>query len=400
MTSTTPGTWSSLFQGMPNSTPASQLYTEEAIQNDQLTADEVVEKAQSSASLLYEMVTALNEEHETLQSFEKNDILQTIFQECQEMSNYLSVRIWDDSGDSNSRYQIFNSSSSRAQQKTVDEEAQIAAFISCNEQIQAAIERFNVFKDFLSAKSLQETELVGERAYSSSHPLDDFNYVIPGRIDPSSTYTAAAVALDDGDDDNESEGYGEGGSVNTHLRRSEQPLVWKLDPREDFKASQTKMKKTNYEEWRKNALVRHMEKNPRNGVHGLVEDPFEIRPEMLSQDDTPKDDKSQEEGAEESAVAPVVEVNEDGLERINNHPLIEEEEEDEEEEDFKSVLSDDSWEEIPAQGIVSLSIEGEVSAQGVDATSPVSSSVSSFTMVPAEANSRTPTPPSAGIREL
>ncbi|KAF9386027.1 hypothetical protein BGX21_000911 [Mortierella sp. AD011] len=395
MTSTT-NTWSSLFQGIPNSTPASNFYTEEAIENDQLTADEIVEKAQSSANLLYEMVTALNEEHETLQSFKNNDILQTIFQECQEMANYLSIRIWDDSDDSNTRYQVFNTAGSLAPQKTADEEAQIAAFISCNEQIQVAIKRFNEFKDFLSAKSLQETELIGERAYSSRHPLDDINYVIPSRIDSSSTYTAAAVALDNGDgDDDESEG-------NTHLRRSEQPLVWKLDPREDFKASQTKMKKTNYEEWRKNSLVRHMEKSPRNGVHGLVEDPYEIKPEMLSQDDTPKNDKSEDEDVEETAATPVVEVDEDGLERINNRPQVEEEEEEEkeeeEEEDVKSVASDDSWEEIPAQVVEDLSIEGEAGAQGVDATSPSSSSVSSFTMVPTDAGCRSPTPP--GVREL
>lgn len=35
MTSTT-GAWSSLFHGLPNRTPASHLYTEEAIQNEQV----------------------------------------------------------------------------------------------------------------------------------------------------------------------------------------------------------------------------------------------------------------------------------------------------------------------------------------------------------------------------
>ncbi|KAF9108562.1 hypothetical protein BGX27_008283 [Mortierella sp. AM989] len=400
MTSTT-GTWSSLFQGMPNTTPASQLYTEEAIQNDQLTSEEVIEKAQSSASLLYEIVTALSEEHETLQSFEKNDILQTIFQECQEMSSYLSARIWNDSGDSNTRYQLFDSSSSRAPQKTVDEEIQIATFISCNEQIQVAIRRFNEFKDYLSAKSLQETELAGEDAYRSSYATDDFGREIPSRIDPSSTYTAAAVTLDDGDDDDdENEGYGEGKTINTHLRRSEQSLVWKLDPREDFKAGQTKMKKINLDEWRKNAMVRHMEKDPRNGVHGLIEDPYKITPEMLSDDDIPKGEASQEESAVESAATPLVEVDEDGLEKIINRPQAIEAEEDDDHEDAKSVLSDDSWEEIPTQGIVNLSIEGEAATQKEDAASPISSSVSSFTMVPVEASSRSSTPPSADIREL
>ncbi|KAF8963967.1 hypothetical protein BGZ46_000879 [Entomortierella lignicola] len=402
MTSTT-GAWSSLFQGVPNTTPASRLYTEEAIQNDQLTADEVIEKAQSSANLLYEIVTALNEEQETLGSFEKNDILQTIFHECQEMSNYLSARIWDDSDDSNSRYQLFDSSTSRSAQKTAEEEAQIASFIACNEEIQVALKRYNEFKDLMSAKRLQETELVEDHAYQSRH-----GFVSGSRIDPSSTYTSAAVTLDDGDDDED---------IDTQLRRSEQPVVWKLDPREDFRANQAKMKKFNQEEYARASDIRWAEKSPRNGVHGISEDPNKITPEMLSEDDVTEGRKSLEEGAGESAAIaatePVVEVDEDGLERIINRPQIEEDNDDEEEEetediedDVKSVLSDDSWEEIPTQAIVSLSIDGEDvdnTATTTDATqevSPTTSSISSFTMVPAEASSRTPTPPSAAIREL
>ncbi|KAF9438772.1 hypothetical protein BGZ76_004848 [Entomortierella beljakovae] len=384
MTSTS--AWSDLFHGLPNNTPASQLYTEEAIQNDQLTAEEIIEKAQNSANLLYELVTAIDEKRETLRGFEKNDLLQTIFQECQEMSTYLSVRIWDDSEDSNARYQTFESSSSSAATKTADEEAQIAAFIASHEQLQVAVNRYNELKDYLSAKSLQESDLV-----------DNFDYGHPTYTESRNTHTSAVAALDDQDDDEL-----ERGMDNTHLRKSEQPLIWKLDPREDFRANKTKMKKINQDELKKAVMVRHMEKNPRNGVHGLAEDPFEIKPDMLTKEDS-LEDGAVNESAGESTTEPRVEVDEDGLERIINHSQVggveEEEEEEEDNEDAKSENSDDSWEEIPSQGIVDLSINEEANAQQQDVVSPTNSSISSFTMVAAESNSRTPTPPSTTVLE-
>ncbi|KAF8925983.1 hypothetical protein BGZ58_000295, partial [Dissophora ornata] len=352
----------------------------------------------------------------------------TLKQECQEMTDYLSERIWYDSSNDSSPYQTFDSSSSRSQQKTVDEEAQIAAFITCNEQVQASIRRYNELKDFLQAKQMQEDEDAGDRAYMASHAIDNdddaenntfgTSRAVSDRIDRSSTYTAAAVALGDVDVEDD---FGEDGSGarQSHLRKSEQPLVWKLDPREDFKATQSKMKKVpNVQERRKIDMERHMEKHPRNGVHGMTPDMSVVTPDMLSPDD---DFLEKAEGANASLVepsAPVVEVDEDGLERINNHPEVVEEEEEEDEkveeknrndnddggvlsdDEDEAVLSDDSWEEIPAQGIVNLSIEGDEAAQEVDVTSTTSSSTSSFLITPAEAASRVPTPPSAGIREL
>ncbi|KAG0350301.1 hypothetical protein BC939DRAFT_455600 [Gamsiella multidivaricata] len=395
MTSTT-GAWSNLFHGIPNTTPASRLYTEEAIQNEELTADQVIEKAQSSASLLFEMAVALREEHETLQSLEQNDIIQTLRRECQEMSDYLSERIWQDSGDSLSPYQAFESSSLRPQPKTTDEEAQIAAFISCNEQIQTALRRYDEIQDFLQAKQMQEGENTRDAAYRSSHSTDVLN----------DTYTAAAAALDDRDADED--GY----TLQTHLRKSEQPLIWKLDPREDFKAGQAKMKKgLTSEEWRKKDLERMMEKCPQNGIHGMAEDPLRITPEMLSLDDATEDENSgsgEFTAAAARATAPVIEVDEDGLERINNRALAQEDEQseeaaaaEEEEKDDKGVLSDDSWEEIPEQGMVGLSVDDDgEGAQEADVTSTVSSSSSSFLITPAEAASRASTPPSVNDRKL
>ncbi|KAG0306467.1 hypothetical protein BGZ98_002347 [Dissophora globulifera] len=426
--------WSGLFHGLPNTTPASRLYTEEAIQNEQLTADQVIGKAQSSATLLVEMVAALREDQETLDSLETNDIIQTLRQECQGMSDYLAERIWEDSGDTSSYYQTYDSSSSRPQHKTADEEAQIAVFIACNEQIQSAIRRYDEFKDVLYVKKIQEEETARDRAYNSlfssrnlnedeEEELDDLysastdsrsrNFIQTNsigmrdnhrHIDSSSTYAAAAVALGDiGDDEDDEYGLDSGSSSSNsrvhHLRKSKQPLVWKLDPREDFKATQSKVKKDRtIEERRQIQLERMVEKSPRNGVHGLTPDPLELTPDMLS----PDDDKKAEEEApkpEETITKPeeptTVEQAEQKEEEETSSVAVDHVKDQEENEDA-GVLSDDSWEEIPEQGIVNMSIEDSLA----DMTSTVSSSTSSFLITPSEATSRTPTPPSAAIRDL
>ncbi|KAG0324978.1 hypothetical protein BGZ99_001192 [Dissophora globulifera] len=441
--------WSGLFHGLPNTTPASRLYTEEAIQNEQLTADQVIGKAQSSANLLVEMVAALREDQETLDSLEANDIIQTLRQECQGMSDYLAERIWEDSGDTSSYYQTYDSSSSRPQHKTADEEAQIAVFIACNEQIQSAIRRYDEFKDVLYVKKIQEEETARDRAYNSlfssrnlnddeEEELDDLysastdscsrNFIQTSsigmrdnhrHIDSSSTYAAAAVALGDIGDDEDEYGVDSGSSSSNsrvhHLRKSKQPLVWKLDPREDFKATQSKIKKDRtIEERRQIQLERMVEKSPRNGVHGLTPDPLELTPDMLS----PDDDKKAEEEApepeetttkpEETTTKPEEptaveqadqkeeeETSSSGNTDIANIAAVDHVKDQEENEDA-GVLSDDSWEEIPEQGIVNMSIEDSLA----DVTSTVSSSTSSFLITPSEATSRTPTPPSAAIRDL
>ncbi|KAI1318240.1 hypothetical protein EDD11_006936 [Mortierella claussenii] len=431
MTSATPGAWSGLFHGLPNDTPASRLYTEEAIQNEQLTSDQLIDKAQSSASLLSEMVAAVNEERESLESFEENDVIKALFQECHEMAEYLSERIWDDSGDSAARYHIFDNSSSRSQPKTADEEAQIAAFLSCNEQIQSALRRYRECKDFLSAKAIQEEENLHEHAYTSTHPIGDglSSLRVPEhRIDGSSTYAAAAAALgdyragNDYADDTYENSADEGHTLGqSHLRRSEQPLVWKLDPREDFKAGQSKIKKgMSMEERqrisRERGLERLAERHQLNGVHGITEDPLKIRPEMLTLDDATMDDDLLEESVvalegdalKARATIPASEGDEDRLERINNRLTDEAEDEQEhtqnpskdaEGDADKGVLSDDSWEEIPEQGVLSLSIADDEETGQEDITSNVSSSTSSFLITPTEATSRVPSPPLVNVRE-
>ncbi|KAK3811912.1 MAG: hypothetical protein J3Q66DRAFT_348824 [Benniella sp.] len=437
--SSSTSTWSSLFHGEPNTTPPSRLYTEEAVQNEQLTADQVVDRAQSSASLLFEMVVSLSEDSETIKSFENNDIIQTLHQDCQEMSDYLTDRIWTESDQHSSYYASSSSvaSSSRRAQKTADEEAQIAAFISCQEQIQSALKRYNELKDFLKARELQEEEDRNELAYRASHPYDeeeDLNTVAavaaaatraghgplhnnhrPYLNYQSSNTYAAAVAELEGDVgdlyDEPDTGHG------NHLRRSEQSRVWKLDPREDFTASQRKMKKgVSVEEKKRLELERRLEKGPLNGIHGMVPDPTLVTPDMLTLDDATKDDdllredekakeevkaKAIEEEEEEEKEAKkeevqgtsrteniaahdaepamaVLEVGEAGS-KIDNRSEEDEKEYDEknqgveaEEEDESGALSDDSWEEVPKQGQGPY-IEGNASA---------ASSTSSFTEIP------------------
>ncbi|KAG0209431.1 hypothetical protein BGX28_010314 [Mortierella sp. GBA30] len=391
MTSTA-GAWSSLFHGLPNRTPASSLYTEEAIQNEQLTADQVIEKAQSGASLLLDMVAALEKEHQTLRAFEQNDLVQTLHTECKEMSDYLYERIWHDSSDPD--YFVYDSSSSKPQKRTVDEEAQMDAF-----------RRYDVLKDYLQAKEMQEEENARSLAFEPSFPVDnEFN---------TGAKHSATGHFGDGEDEEDDEAL-EGPSIEGHerqqhyLRKSGQPLVWQLDPREDFKANKAKNKKR-MDKAEKDRLERErmLERSPRNGIHGLTPEPV-IPPEMLFVDEMMCSEHGQEEndhcGTQDMATIEANEDNDYGLEKINNRmELVEELDEkkvkamDNDDEDDEGMFSDDSWEEIPESGIVGLSVEEEVAHGAVEGSSTVSSSTSSSILI---TTAGIPSLPSASMREL
>ncbi|KAG0251870.1 hypothetical protein BGZ95_006774 [Linnemannia exigua] len=383
------------------------------------------------------MVTAISadDNNETIQSFNNNDIIQTLHKQCQEMSDYLYERIWHDSGDSgDTHYQGYDSSSSAPQHKTIDEEAQIAAFISCNEQIQAAFKRYEELKDHLHAKQMQEEEIARSQGYNITHPfetstLDDVDDHAGGGS------ASAAVAQVFGtrrhyeeEEEDDSIDFVNGMSIaghdarQIHLRKSEQPLVWRLDPRDDFKANKNKNKKwIDRAEKDRQERERMLERSPRNGIHGLAPEPepLEIAPEeeevvavadeaqTITAAATVADvavtvvaEGSQTvRGTEAVAVlaATDAEDNEEedhGIEKIQNRIVVveEEESEDEEEEeaenvsldeeDDEGVLSDDSWEEIPDQGVVNLAIRDD---QDVEASS--SSSSSPFLLTPANGGS-------------
>lgn len=419
MTSTA-GAWSSLFHSLPNRTPASNLYTEEAIQNEQLTADEVIEKAQGNASLLAEMVAAISadDDDETLQSFNNNDIIQTLHKQCQEMSDYLYERIWHDSGDSgHTNYRGYDSSSSAsAQNKTVEEEAQIAAFISCNELIQAAFKRYEELKDHLQAKQMQEEEIARSRGYNVTEAsLDDVDDHTGGG---SASEAVAQVfgTRNDYEDDDETSDFVNGMSIaghdarQIHLRKSEQPLVWRLDPREDFKANKNKNKKwIDRAEKDRQERERMLERSPRNGIHGLAPEPepLEITPEVEDVQATTAGVEGavvtavEAEGSQPAqstvahAVLETTSVNEEeedhGIEKIQNRIVVVEEDNSEdvedkaenvnaEEDDDEGMLSDDSWEEIPDQGVVNLAISDDQDVL-------TSSSSSPFLLTPANGGS-------------
>ncbi|KAF9576947.1 hypothetical protein EC968_000072 [Mortierella alpina] len=390
MTSTA-SAWPRLSIGLPDRTD----YTEEAIDNAMLTADEVIDKAHSSATLLVEMVTALEQETQSLRDFTNNDLLQTLQVECQEMAEFLHKRLWDDSSEQD--YHIYDSSSSRPQMKTADEEAQTAAFLLCNEHIQSALRRYGELKDHLQAKKLQEEE---NRTPIFRHPAATTNDV-----------HARFFEYEDLEDEDELvEGMSIAGheAQQHHLRKSKQPLVWQLDPREDFKANKTKNKKW-IDKAEKNRLEkeRMLERSPRNGIHGLVPEP-EIAPEMLVVEEDEKDKQREydevegvQSAAHGSSIAEV-EVDEDGLERIINRledidDVAEKEKEEEEkengEEDDQGILSDDSWEEIPEGELADLTME-----EGVKATSSASSSTSSSILVTAA--SSVPSLAAAPMREM
>ncbi|KAF9955121.1 hypothetical protein BGZ72_004000 [Mortierella alpina] len=396
MTSTA-SAWSRFTTSVPDRTD----YTEEAIENAMLTADQVIDKAQSSATLLVEMVAAFEQESQSLRALESNDLLQTLQVECQEMAEFLHKRIWDDSGDQD--YYAYDSSSSRSHQKTADEEAQTAAFIVCSEYIQSALQRYAELKDHLQAVKLQEEEDRTPIFRNSAVTTNDIH--------------AKLFEYDDLEDEDalldgiSIEGHN---AQQHHLRKSQQPLVWQLDPREDFKANKTKNKKW-IDKAEKSRLEkeRMLERSPRNGIHGLLPEP-EIALEMLVVDEV-DEDKQQEDkevegtqNASHGTSTAQVEVDEDGLERIINRledvaDVDEKEKEEEEKEekqkededkDDQGMLSDDSWEEIPEQALVGLSIEDE----GVQTTSTTSSSTSSSILI-TKANS-VPSLPSTPMREL
>ncbi|KAF9306412.1 hypothetical protein BGZ74_006120 [Mortierella antarctica] len=380
MTSTA-GQWSNLFHNLPARTPASQLYTEESISNEELTADQLIDKAQTNASLLAEIIAASTDVILNLHDFENSEIIQTLHRECQGISDYLFERIWHDSGNDDSHYYAYKSSSRHeTQQKTPEEEAQIAAFIACNEQIQASFRGYDELRDFLQAKQMQADE--NARAHVSTldndldsdydHDSDDDNYdTAPG------TSTSHGQLLTDHDDDDT---LSRNHQHQHHLRKSKQPLVWKLDPREDFKANKMKMKKKMDQDERER-LDRERMQERKEALH--IPNEVAIPPEVLVVDHPvqPAEERELEElefrrmKEEEinKALAP-----EAGAEVARLNPVAQVEEEEEDEEDA-GALSDDSWEEIPGPSVVGLSVEDSGS-----------SSSSSFLITSDTSPSRTP----------
>ncbi|KAG0048390.1 hypothetical protein BGZ83_006647 [Gryganskiella cystojenkinii] len=468
-TSSTPA-WTNLFQGLP----PSGIYTEEALQNHNLPADELIEKADSNSSLLLEMLCALALNHETLSSFEENDLIQTLHRECQDMSDFLYDRIWQDSGDNGDGHlqsQINEASSSsssswsysrrRRYEKTADEEAQIASFIGSSEKIQVAFRRFDETRDFLQAKEMQAEEEARERALTQTMTSNFLEHDNDDEDDVDDYARNTTYGLEEEEDETVSDArdmlfgiqrvrrpFVGGGltmaeydtrlqSRRTHLRKSEEPLVWKLDPREDFKVNKNKMKhkKIDPRELEKIHQERLLEKGPSNSTHGLVEVPTLetlVTPEMWSHDNNDVFKRAEEgllqdpmthtavaagsHGSSSSEIAaaaaaaaatqqevvkaPLETDNYDGEEILEGvernlnrtlHPVPLEEDgvDDDDDEDDAGVLSDDSWEEIPrvdepettklTKPLNQLSIEEE---EEDVTTSAVSSSTSSFLLTP------------------
>ncbi|KAF9324730.1 hypothetical protein BG006_000280 [Podila minutissima] len=385
MTSTA-GQWSSLFHNLPARTPASQLYTEESISNEELTADQLIDKAQTNASLLAEIIAASTDVILNLHDFENSEIIQTLHRECQGISDYLFERIWHDSGNDDSHYYAYDSSSRHeTQQKTHEEEAQIAAFIACNEQIQAAFRGYDELRDFLQAKQMQADE--NARAHVSTldndldsdydHDSDDDNYdAAPG------TSTDHRQLLTDHDDDDT---LSRNHQHQHHLRKSEQPLVWKLDPREDFKANKMKMKKK-MDQAERERLDRERMQERKEALH--IPNEVAIPPEVLIVDHPVQPVEERELEEQEFRRMKEEEINkaltpEDGAEVARLNPVAQVEEEEEEDEEDVGALSDDSWEEIPGPSVVGLSI-------GDSGSSSSSSSSSSFLITSDASPSRTP----------
>ncbi|KAF9215268.1 hypothetical protein CPC16_002390 [Podila verticillata] len=360
MTSTA-GQWSNLFHNLPTRTPASQLYTEESISNEELTADQLIDKAQTNASLLAEIIAASTDEILNLRDFENSEVIQTLHRECQGISDYLFERIWHDSGnDADAQYYAYDSSSRHeTYQKTPEEEAQIAAFIACSEQIQAAFRRYDELKDHLQAKQLQQEE----NTRANVDTLDDDIDASDNDDDDDDAYNASLLGTSHG-----------GGSIahnaNHHLRRSEQPLEWKLDPREDFKANKMKMKKRmdqaereriEQERWQERKEALNI-KTP-----GAVEIPAEVL--VIDHPVQPVEEREQEEQEyrrlKEEEISKALEP-EDGAEVTRLNPVAhvdaDVEEDEEEEEVDAGALSDDSWEEVPEARVVGLSIEESTSS--------------------------------------
>ncbi|KAG0025761.1 hypothetical protein BGZ82_009844 [Podila clonocystis] len=378
MTSTA-GQWSSLFHNLPARTPASQLYTEESVSNEELTADQLIDKAQTNANLLAEIIAASTDEILNLREFENSEVIQTLHHECQGISDYLFERIWHDSGNDDSHYYAYDSSSRHeTHQKTPEEEAQIAAFIACNEQIQAAFRGYDELRDFLQAKQMQADE--NARALVST--LDDLGSDHDNDSDDD-TYDAMSGT---------SHSHSHGPTVDNdarsqHLRKSEQPLLWKLDPREDFKANKMKMKKK-MDQAERERLDRERMQERMEALN--IQSEVEIPPEVLVVDHPvqPAEEREQEEleyrRLKEEEISKALEP-EDGAEVSRLNPVAQaEEEEDEQEaeaqdEEDAGALSDESWEEIPGPAVVGLSTEDSGS-----------SSSSSFLITSDNSPSRTP----------
>ncbi|KAF9896988.1 hypothetical protein BX616_006377 [Lobosporangium transversale] len=226
------------------------------------------------------------------------------------MTNNLNERIWESSGSSSIGL-------SQSSESNVNDEAQTVLLISCLEQVQTSLRRYQECKDFLSAKAMQEEENALEQAYVSTQPIDHIQ--VHGRhIDNSSTFAAAAAALDNHkasddyydhgyvrDKEDYDQGYTMDQSFLSHFRESDEPYAsWHLDPRKDFKANQSKLKTgISMEQIRQlcneRKMKRWVEKNPQNSVHGIKEDPLKLRPEMLTLDDATQEDDLLEGAATE-----------------------------------------------------------------------------------------------------
>ncbi|KAF9149682.1 hypothetical protein BG015_008488 [Linnemannia schmuckeri] len=290
------------------------------------------------------------------------------------------------------------------------------AFISCNEQIQAAFKCYEEFKDHLQAKQMQEDEIARSRGYNVTEAsLDDVDDHIGGGS-ASEAVTQVFGNRNNYDDEDEMGEFVNGISIarhdarQIHLRKSEQPLVWRLDPREDFKANKNKNKKwIDRAEKDRQERERMLERSPRNGIHGLAPEPepLKITPEVETVRASDAEDAAvtaidaegsqSTESIEARAVLETTNVDEDeeedhGIEKIQNRIVVVEEddsEDDEEEGEAENVnadegddgvLSDDSWEEIPNQGVVNLAISD-------DQDVVTSSSSSPFLLTPATGGS-------------
>lgn len=266
----------------------------------------------------------------------------------------------------------------------------------------------------MQAKQMQEEEIARSRGYNVTEvSLDDVDDHTGGG---SASEAVARVfgAGNDYDDDDETSEFVNGISIaghdarQIHLRKSEQPLVWRLDPREDFKANKNKNKKwIDRAEKDRQERERMLERSPRNGIHGLAPEPepLEITPEVEDVQATTSgaegaamtavEGSQPAQSAETHAVLETTNVDDEeddhGIEKIQNRIVVVEEDdsEDEEEEaenvnaeedDDEGVLSDDSWEEIPDQGVVSLAISDDQDVM-------TSSSSSPFLLTPANGGS-------------
>lgn len=254
----------------------------------------------------------------------------------------------------------------------------VASFIACSEQIQAAFRRYDELKDHLQAKQLQQEE--NTRALVDT--LDDDIDASDNDDEDDDAYDASFPGTSHG-----------GGSIahdtNHHLRKSEQPLVWKLDPREDFKANKMKMKKR-MDQAERERIEQERWQERKEALNIKTPGAVEIPPEVLVIDHPmqPVKEREQEEQEyrrlKEEEISKALEP-EDGAEVARLNPVahvdadVHEEEEDEEQEVDAGALSDDSWEEVPKAQVVGLLIEDSAS-----------SSSSSFLITSDTSPSRTP----------